>query len=451
MRVQERPTRRNSYYKKIGRAVQGNADQLLDGTSAELVREPATGHLSWLVFDQNSSKISRQVEFQDLASAPAGFNPSILRAITLPSKCGNLRPTAELFAAVREPLTRHGFPEIVAFPASYFIFSSWFPECLPVAPCLWITGPRHESDLLLQLLRCMVRHPLPLRDVTRGGLFSLPMDLQLTLLIAQEKMSRSIWELLCASNHRNAYIPLKGSLQNIFCAKAVYRGFGYAEENFDDSALHINLSPSQGRFPILDPKEMQEIVENLQPALLAYRLRNIAKVRESMFDLPELSSGIRILARVLGAPIVGSPELQAGLVPVLREYHEESMAAHWFDPRCIAIEAALYHCHNGEEGKIHVGKITDTANAILKGRGKTTQLEAKEIGTILRSQGLSPKRDRKGFAIRLDDRICRQIHQLANSFHVAAAQADIGMCTHCAEITAAAANGNRIGAIPKGR
>jgi hypothetical protein len=448
MRVQKRATRCNSNFQRRASA-QGSVE-LLDGAIAELIREPA-GHLLWSVFDENRSKISRQVEFQDLASAPAGIDPSILRAITLPSKCGNVRPAAELFAAVREPLTSHGFPEIVAVTASYFVFSSWFSECLPVAPCLWITGPRHESDLLLQLLRCMARHPLPLRDVTRGGLFSLPMDLQLTLLIAQEKMSRSIWELLCASNDRNAYIPLKGSLKNIFCAKAIYRGFGSAEENFDESALHINLSPSHGRLPILDATEMRKIAENLQPKLLAYRLQNIAKVRESEFDLPEFNSGIRILARVLGAPIVGAPELQAGLTPVLREYHEESLASHWFDPRCIAIEAALYHCHNREEEKIHVGKITDTANAILKGRGKTTQLEAKAIGAILRLYGLSPKRDRKGFAIRLGDSICRQIHQLANSFHVSAAQADLGTCAHCAEIAATTANGNRIGAIPKRR
>jgi len=425
--------------------VRAVAELILDGSNAELIRDPATGRLFCLDYQQDGCKVERRVEIQDQVSL-AGINPSILRALTLPSRCGRLGSTAELFEATRESLTSHGIPEEAALPVTYFTFSTWFPECLPVAPCLSIMGPRPEADLLLQLLRCIVRHPLALREVTRGGFFSLPLHLPLTLLIMQEHMSRSLSALLCASNHPNANVPWKKGLLHIYCSKAVYRGCDSAEENYENSTLRINLSPSRGRLPLLNAKDMQEITEELQPRLLAYRRRNLARVRQSQFDLPEFTSGIRILARVLGASIVDAPELQAGLDPLLREYHEETRAVHWLDSRCVVIEAALYHCHDGDEKKIHVGKIASTTNAILKGRGKTAQLEDKEIGGILRALGFSPKRDKKGFAIRLDDGIRRHIHQLAARFDVAAAEEGVAMCPHCSEIVATDANENLRGA-----
>jgi hypothetical protein len=404
------------------------------------------------VYGENRGKPVRRLEFDNCVSPPAAINQSILHAIRFPSKFGCDVSTPELFATILESFTSHGFPEEAALPATYFVFPTWFVDCLPTAPCLLIMGPRPEAELLLQLLGCMVRHSLPLRSVTRDGFLSLPMELQLSLLITQEKISPSMWELLCASNYRNANVTRKDGVVNTFCAKAIYRGCGSPECNLDDSMLRINLSPSHGRLPILDGKDTQEIAEELQPKLLAYRRRNIAKVRESQFDLPEFSSGIRILGRVLGAPIVDAPKLQTGFVPLLREYHEEIMAAHWFDFRCVAIEAALFHCHNGQEETIYVGKIACTANAILKGRGETAQLGDKEIGTILRrSLGLFPKRDKKGFAIRLTDRIRRHIHQLAGKFDVATAQAGVAKCLYCAEIVAGGATGIQLGAFPKGK
>src|SRR6266478_7059322 len=78
--------------------------------------------------------------------------------------------TVELFTAARELLMSRGFPEEVALTSTYFVFPTWFPEFLPIAPCLSIAGPRPEAALLLQLLGWLVRRPLPLGDVTRSGL-----------------------------------------------------------------------------------------------------------------------------------------------------------------------------------------------------------------------------------------------------------------------------------------
>lgn len=458
MQAQKRAVRRNSNFENLSRpTAQDPADQraaavttaeklILDDANVELIRDAASGRLHWWVFHLNSCRVAQRVEFQDRVSASPGINPSILRAITWPSKCGHIGSTGELFEAVRESLTNRGFPTEVALPSTYFIFSTWFSEFLPAAPCLSITGPTPEAELLLQLLGCMVRHPLPLREVTRRGLLSLPMELQLTLLIAQEHINPSLWGLLCASNYRNSNVSWREGLRNIYCSKAVYRKYKSAGDDCGNDTLRVNLSPSRGRLPLLNARDMRELAEELQPKLLAYRRRNIAKVCQSQFDFPEFNSEIRILARVFGAAIVDAPDLQAGLDPLLREYHEETQEARLSDLRCVAIEAALYHCHNGGEEKLYVGKITSAANVIMKGRGQIAQLEAKEIGGIIRLLGLSPRRDKSGYSIRLTDGIRRLIHQLAANYEVADWQANVSTCLNCAENLGIGAGRGRRGA-----
>ncbi len=423
-----------------------------DGRSIELIRDTETGRLNLLFFDGENCTVAPRVEYGGRVYVPADLSPSILRAVTWPTKCIEYGSTQKLFTAVRESFTNHGFPDEVALPTTHVVFSSWFPECLPSAPCLSITGPRPEANLLLQLLGCLVRHSLPLAELSRAGLCSLPMDLQLTLLIDLEHVSRSTLSLLSASNNRNAYVPRKGALVNIYCAKAIYRGDALGDGLFGDAALHINLAPSRGRLPMLDEKARQEIAMTLQPQLVAYRSRNLAKVRESEFDLPGFASPIRILARVLGACIVDAPELQAGLIALLEECQERIRGQRWVDLRCVVIESLLFCCHSREKDRVHVGEITATTSTILKGRGETPPAGPeliKLVGGSLRVLEFFPKRDSKGNAIRLTDSVRRRIHRLARDFQVAAVQEGVALCPHCSEILAAGNTQNQDDSTPK--
>ncbi len=411
-----------------------------DGRSIELIRDTETGRLNLLLSDGESYTVAPRVEHGGRVYVPANLDPSMLRAVTLPGKCTDYGSTDKLFTGVRDSLTNHGLPTEVALPMTYFGFSTWFPECLPAGACLSITGPRPEANLVLQLLACLVRRPLPLAEVSRASLCSLPMALQPTLLISQDRLSPSTWKLLSASNNPSAYVPQKRTLVNVFCAKAIYRGDTLGDGLFSDAALQINLAPSRGRLPILDAKTRQEIARELQPQLLAYRSRNIAKVRESTFDLPGFASPIRILARVLGACIVDAPELQAGLVPLLEEYQERIRGERWVDLRCVVIEALLFHCHSRQKDRVHVGIIAATTGTILKGRAETPPADReliKLVGGLLRVLGFFPKRDSKGWAIRLTDSVRCRIHKLARDFDVAAVQEGVALCPHCAEIAGA--------------
>jgi hypothetical protein len=190
----------------------------------ELIQDAQTGRLKQLVSDGENSVETPQVEYRRRVDVPADRGRSVLQAITWPQKCTSYESTEKLFSAVRETFESRGFSEHAALQAAYFTFLTWFPECVPAAPCLLIAGPRPEASFFLQLLGCTVRHALSLGEVTRGGFCSLPMDLQLTILVDLEYVSRSARSLLSASNNRDVHIPWKGTLVNVYCAKAIYCG-----------------------------------------------------------------------------------------------------------------------------------------------------------------------------------------------------------------------------------
>jgi hypothetical protein len=339
--------------------------------------------------------------------------------------------TTRFFAAIQQLLTRYGFLDEVAVVAAYFILATWFTMVLPMAPCLVITGPRLEASFLLQLLGCLVRCPLPLGEVTRHSLFSLPMGLRPTLLINADRIGPAALALLRTSNRRNTFFSLKDGLVDFFCAKAIFLGDIADNGIFGESTLHINLTPSRGRLPILDEKYAKNLSQEYQAQFLAYRCRYVTAVRESQFDLPELTSSTRVLARVLGAPIVDAPALHAGLARLLQDYEEENLESSWTDLRRVVLEAVLHHCHKECGERVHVGGITKTVNGILRGRGEATQREAREIGPVLRGLGLIAKRNSSGFAILLDSTVCRHIHRLAHAFGLLSMRKGAARCPQC--------------------
>lgn len=348
-----------------------------------------------------------------------------------PEKSVHFESTTKLFAKIHQLFGSNGFQAEVALAATHFSFAAWFAEVLPVAPCMLITGSRAEAALLLQLLGCLVRHPLPLGEFTRRGLCSLPMELLPTLLINAGQMKTATLELLRTSNHRNAFLPWKDGLIDPFCPKAMYCGDTVDNAIFGESMLHISLAPSRGRLPILDEKYIEDLSQEYQAQFLAYRSRYIMAVRESHFDLPEFTSTTRILARVLGAPIVDAPALQAGLTRLLRDYEGKKLELLWTDLRCVVLEAVLHHCHKEPGEWVLVGKITETVNGILKGRGEATKREAREIGPHLKALRLIKRRRGSGYAILLDSAVCCHIHGLAHGFGLLAVRAGEARCEQC--------------------
>jgi hypothetical protein len=407
-----------------------------DGKCIELIRDSDTGRLQLLAFDGDQQKRGDCVEVGGQAYVPAELHPSILSAMTLPANCVEYGTTDKLFTAIEKSLIKNGVPEEIALPLDHFVFATWFPDCLPAAPCLVITGPSPEASLLFRLLGCLVRHPMPLIDISKASFHSALMSLQPTFLIDQEPPP-STMRLVIATNNPNAHLSINNGVVKVYSAKAIYGGTNGADALLGDGVLHINISPSRGKLPVLDARTEMEIKTQLQPMLLTYRARNIAKVRNSEFDFPEFASGIRILARILGAPVVDAPKLQVGLRPVLKSQEDKIRARNWVGEQHAVIEAALAFCHRGQEDRAYVGAIAATATEILKGRGESVLLEPKAVGAMLRSLNIIPKRDANGFAVRLTEDIRRKIHISARDFDVASVEDREARCPDCTDVFAA--------------
>jgi len=275
---------------------------------------------------------------------------------------------------------------------------------------------------------------LRLRDLTRANLFSLPWELQPTLLLDHIPDSRSARSLIFCSNNRGSYVESKGNLIDVCCSKAVYLGTVLAESDPDYLSLRVSLVPFRGRLPVLAQSTQRQIADEIQSKMLAYRVQNYADVTQSKFDLPQYCSETRMLAHALGACVVDAPEVQAGIESLLHDGEESARSARWCDPRCVTLESFLVHCHAEQAERIPIGMIARYANGILRGRGETTALGPKEAGGILRSLGVVPKRNSKGYAIKLTAGVRRRAHELARDFDVAAVQERLSQCPLCVEL-----------------
>jgi hypothetical protein len=407
---------------------------LPNGGCFELLAGPTTGELRLLLTTNEGRWAGPRIEHLGVVYSPLALESGLFRAIRLPNKLINYVSTKKLFTEVCQVFVERGFSEEVATIGTYFVFASWFPDCLPEAPCLLIVGPRPEASLFFQVLGCLTRRPLQLSELNRNKMTVL-LQIQPTLLVSQSVLSPSKLKLLFASNSPNSYIFLNEGLKRFFMGKAIYLGAKADEDPVGDPKLRINLSPIRGRIPILDSKDQELIAAKFQPLFLTYRTTNIDKVRNSTFDFSWLPSGLRIIARILGACIVDEPELQANLSSFFKSQQRESREKIWIDKRCVACEVGLGFCHSGDAASlVFVGQFAENVSTVLRGRGQSESVGPKEMGAILRSIGFSPKRGNKGCALRLTDEIRRQIHKLAFQFDVASLLDGKLRCPHCREI-----------------
>jgi hypothetical protein len=289
-----------------------------------------------------------------------------------------------------------------------------------------------EAMLLLQLLSCLVRRGLPMVEIGSSALRSVA-GLRPTLLIDGRYMSRRSRRLLSFCGPR-AYVACKESVVDFALAKAIYLGPAPPADFSADFSVHIHLLPSRASVTLLDEKTRDQITVDFQPKFLDYRLRNLAAVRDSVFDLPDMDSESRVIAQVLGRCIVGSEKIQAEVRHLLQHRDEDIRAERETDLTCVVIEALLARCHDPSSHSgtgIHVNEIAEKAEVILKGRGTPAELEPRAIGGILDRLKLYRTRDARGRRIDLSSEARRRIHFLAASHQVESVRDGAVRCDLC--------------------
>jgi hypothetical protein len=405
------------------------------GEMLELVRDAADDEIKLIRSDGPNVSISARFVVNGKVFVPPTQDDDVMKAINLPSDVADYGSTAALFDDLRRLFREHpGLSEESVSKAAVGSLATWFPECAP--PLLLVSAPDASgSGLLLEQLRCACRRSEIIGDITRSGMWSLPLSLHPTIIIARPKVTKDLLRVLRAMTQPGVRVPQRGQLLDVFCPVVVCTEDPLGDSWLLENSLQIELMAAATRFPRIAPQALREISRDLQAKLLSYRLRNFGKIQHSDFDAPQLAFPTREIARALGDCIVDDHELQSGVIPLLEEQDEDARVRRTTTFEAVVVEAALLFCHEKKKRDwAYVAEFATVANAILEGRGEQIELEPRAVGDILRSLGLFTRRlGRAGRGVLLVSEIRRKIHELAWRFGVRSIKDRVDRCGFCSE------------------
>ncbi len=383
-----------------------------DGTIIELIRADQKSRLELLVWKDDRALVCRRYQHGNRCYTPSNLDRSTANAIRLPTHAVDPGTTHDLVTALKRIFSPSELGKREAALLSYFVISTWFIDCLSVAPCIQITGASEQTSLVFEILQCLCRRPLLLGDFRAGSVRSLPMRWRPTLLIYQPDLSRAAAKLLNVSSTRGCYLPGSDRLHDFFCAKAV-RSTRLSPED----AIQLHFTPSLLSLSHLTHSDKQRLALEYQPKLLGYRLRNHQVVSGTVVEHANpLKSMLRGTGDALASCIVGSPELQAEVFSLLQLQEDHVWTERLGQADLVVIEALLALCHE-QKPNAYTLEITNFANGILNARGVRANLTAHAVGRILRNLPLTrTKRDRRGYNLIFSRAVRQQIHELARQF-----------------------------------
>jgi hypothetical protein len=407
-----------------------------DGCFIEPVHDPADQDaLQLMLFDGETVQIAPRVEHRGRVYVARDVAPSIVRELHLPTEIHADGSVAQLFSDLVRLIQRlMGLPDNLAKLVARIPLSTWVMDARTAAPSIMFVGPDcRELTQLFNLLKCLCRHALLLTEVSAGGLYSLPMEMGLTLLIDQPELSEPVQRILNAARKSENKIPRRGNLWRPFCSKAVHAA-GYFTASMID-AVKIPILPTGPALPVLDNAELIRIAHDFQPRLLSYRFANHGKVQASKFDNSICDYAMRESINILAACTPENPDLQAEIVGIVAHEAAEVRQERWTDPPVVLVESLLMACHTPGDSAPYFGKIADIMATMFSARGEERSFKPNQVGTMIRRLGFTPEpRDSQGVKLLLTEDVRRKIHQLARDFAVPSVDNRIPGCPHCADL-----------------
>ncbi len=387
-----------------------------DGGMIELVRDAAEPErAALLLWDGAKETIGPLVEHKGRFYEPLPINRSLLRQLTLPTYS---RPHGSARALLWEgcKLVKDfvGLPEKLVGLVGRFALVSSIVGAVQVAPALAITGPDvSRGNRLLQLLRCLCRHSLPMTGVTPAELCSLPSGVGFTLLVSQSTISGKLHRLLDDASRRDQKILFRGGLLDLYGAQVLHSESVLAGESGPFRSIEIPMIPTSEQLPTFDESVQHRIAADFQPKSLGYRFANYGKASSVRFDASSLTHSIRELAHSLAAATPDDADLQAEVVELLREEDIELRSAKWVDLSTIVIEAICAACYESKGGFKYVGDLAEMGQEIWTRRDENTDIDPGAFGKVRKLLGFVVEpRDAKGVKLRLSEENCRLAHQL---------------------------------------
>jgi len=428
------PARRGGVAENAQSARATAGEVFADHTQLALVQPAGSRELQLLRWDGKSSQVVAEVEHAGQVYRPIKLDSSVGLAITFPSHAEKYGSAVELFRGIRDRLLRcHNLEEESAALLTCALGTSWFADCLPVAPCISISSAAvSDAVRLLQHLACYARFSVVLGEPTSSGLQFLPANFPATRLVHQFELQAKTQRMLNLASYRGLAVPGRGRLFSVYGVTIVA---GPAHPPLLGSAIRIALGLRTGTQERFGAPEQQEFAAYYQPRLLQYRFDHYDRVAASSFDVPEFSFPLREVARSLGM-CIEDPALRSNLVGFLQAQDKQSRLEQALDLNAIAIEAALFFCHDPAEEKewVLAKECAEIANVILGERGEILEITPKRMGAILNNLGLfTEKVGKAGRGIHLTEGARRRVHRLAREHKVLSVQSGTQYCRHCGE------------------
>ena len=187
---------------------------ILPNLTIESVVDPdCSNRLCLHTWDGRKAATASTVTYGDREYTSAPIVSGLAQNVRFPITSKLFGSAEKLASSMLEFLSRyaHLMPDAAALVVA-FALASWFVDCAPVAPLLYLLGPDAETTLLLRLLGCLCRRPILLSDIDLPAVRTLPSGLNATLLINQRSLARHIKRVLLGSNNRH-FCTARGAKQ----------------------------------------------------------------------------------------------------------------------------------------------------------------------------------------------------------------------------------------------
>jgi hypothetical protein len=405
----------------VARPIATAGEVFADGAMIELVGGVNPEHPQLMLWDGSTEITGTVVEYRGQQYEPAKIEASILRQLTLPTRCSPHGTTREFLTEIRKLMTTLvGLDEKSASLVARIVLCSGIVDALAIAPALVITGPdTARANRLVTLLRCLCWRSVSLTSVTPASFCSLASGMRYTFLISQASVSDKLRKLLDDSSNRDQKIPFRGRLLDLFGIQVIHSDSFLVADSWPLRSIQISATPTEVALPTFDQDAQRRIATEFQAKLLSFRRTNLGAARRLNFDASKFSSALRDLARSLAAATPEDAELQDEVFELLREEDTESRSARWTDLSVITVEAVLTACHESAGEAIYVSELSNIAQALVNGRGGDSAIDPGVFGKRLKDLGfVTEPRDAKGKKLRLTEAVFIRARQLARDLDV---------------------------------
>ena len=375
-----------------------------DGTLIETVRDPARPEIFRLLISRDQTTIvADQFESGGKLYLPGMINPGLAKNLRPPSGIEPCRQPRDLLAEMFATL--HPYVDVRDEDLRIiclFVLVSWFPDCLPIAPYLWLVGPLGSGkSTLLKLLQALCRRAFLIGDLTPASLYQLPGLLCPTLLFDENdfgdsQISRQTQRILRIGNSQGTSVIRNGRAFDPYCVKVLASRQPPPDAALGSRSIIIGMLPSRRPLMGLDDATRDRIAEKFQSELLMFRLQNFHSLHTCLdvsCRTENLTPRVKDIAQALARPLLGDVELETELIGTLEEHDRDARIQRTLEPEWLVLEALFSLCHarpccdllSPKVTAILVGGVAAEVNRVMADRGEDVRLSAKKTGLILRA------------------------------------------------------------------